>query len=98
MSYMESWSASEARAALPEILNRVEAGEEAVITRHGKPVAVVVRPDALRPRRADRALATAADLRTRLERARIEPLPAKGLTRRRADDLAHEVRGDRDRT
>ena len=36
---------SEARAALPEVLTRVEAGEEITITRHGSPVAVVVRPD-----------------------------------------------------
>ena len=36
---------SEARAALPEVLNRVAGGEEITITRHGRPVAVVVRPD-----------------------------------------------------
>ena len=36
---------SEARAALPEVLNRVAEGEEITITRHGRPVAVVVRPD-----------------------------------------------------
>ena len=36
---------SEARAALPEVLNRVAEGEEVTITRHGRPVAVVVRPD-----------------------------------------------------
>ncbi|GEM_PF-989432 len=36
---------SEARAELPEVLNRVAAGEEITITRHGRPVAVVVRPD-----------------------------------------------------
>lgn len=36
---------SEARAALPEVLDRVAEGEEVTITRHGRPVAVVVRPD-----------------------------------------------------
>ena len=36
---------SEARAELPEVLNRAAAGEEITITRHGRPVAVVVRPD-----------------------------------------------------
>jgi hypothetical protein len=35
---------SEARAALPQVLNRVAEGEEVTITRHGRPVAVVVRP------------------------------------------------------
>ena len=54
--YMTSMSASQARAALPEILDRVTAGEEVTITRHGRAVAIVVRPDALRVRRADRAL------------------------------------------
>src|SRR5206468_9257816 len=43
---------SKARAALPQILQRVLAGEEVTITRHGEPVAVVVRPDTLRARRA----------------------------------------------
>jgi prevent-host-death family protein len=33
---------SEARAALPEVLDRVGAGEDVTITRHGRPVAVVV--------------------------------------------------------
>jgi antitoxin (DNA-binding transcriptional repressor) of toxin-antitoxin stability system len=36
---------SEARAALPEVLTRAAAGEEITITRHGSPIAVVVRPD-----------------------------------------------------
>jgi antitoxin (DNA-binding transcriptional repressor) of toxin-antitoxin stability system len=36
---------SEARAALPAVLTRVAQGEEITITRHGSPVAVVVRPD-----------------------------------------------------
>lgn len=36
---------SEARAALPEVLTRVAAGEEITITRYGSAVAVVVRPD-----------------------------------------------------
>jgi prevent-host-death family protein len=48
---------SEARAALPQILDRILAGEEVTLTRHGQPVAVVVRPDTLRARRADDALA-----------------------------------------
>ena len=36
---------SEARAALPEVVNRVALGEEITITRYGRPMAVVVRPD-----------------------------------------------------
>ena len=36
---------SDARAALPEVVNRVAQGEEITITRYGRPMAVVVRPD-----------------------------------------------------
>jgi hypothetical protein len=36
---------SEARAALPEVVTRAADGEEITITRHGAPVAVMVRPD-----------------------------------------------------
>lgn len=36
---------SEARAALPDVVNRVAEGEEVTITRHGRPAAVLVRPD-----------------------------------------------------
>lgn len=67
-------SASQARAALPEILDRVLAGEEVTITRHGEPVAVVVRPDALRARRADQAISQAQRLRDLLEQGRATPL------------------------
>ena len=38
---------SEARAALPDVVNRVAEGEEITITRHGQPAAVVVRPDVI---------------------------------------------------
>ena len=57
---MSSMTVSEARAALPELLSRVEDGEEVTITRHGRPVAVLVRPDALRSRQARAALEEAA--------------------------------------
>jgi antitoxin (DNA-binding transcriptional repressor) of toxin-antitoxin stability system len=36
---------SEARAALPNVVNRVADGEEVTITRYGRPAAVLVRPD-----------------------------------------------------
>jgi antitoxin (DNA-binding transcriptional repressor) of toxin-antitoxin stability system len=36
---------SEARAVLPEVVTRAAEGEEITITRHGAPVAVLVRPD-----------------------------------------------------
>ncbi|WP_434056376.1 type II toxin-antitoxin system Phd/YefM family antitoxin [Georgenia sunbinii] len=52
---MVTISASVARQTLPAQLDRVEAGEEVAITRHGRVVAVLVRPDALRARRAPEA-------------------------------------------
>ena len=36
---------SEARAELPDVVSRVAAGEEVTLTRHGRPAAVLVRPD-----------------------------------------------------
>ncbi len=95
-SAMTSIAASRARAALPEILDRVSAGEEITITRHGEPVAVVVRPDAIRTRRADRALADAERLRDLLKRgasAELDTAPA--LSSERADELVAAVRGSR---
>lgn len=89
-------SVSEARAALPEVINRVLAGEEVTLTRHGTPVAVVVRPDVLRARRADEALAAAERVRELLERGKATPLSAvPGLTREQADELLAEVRASR---
>ncbi len=87
---------SEARAALPQVLDRVLAGEEVTITRHGRPVAVVVRPDALRARRADSALAAAGAIRELLEKGRAAPLSARGgLSHQRAEALIAEVRAGR---
>jgi prevent-host-death family protein len=87
---------SEARAALPRILDRVLAGEEVTITRHGTPVAVVVRPDTLRARRADEALAAAATVRAVLDRNRTSRLSSRPrLSEARAQARAAEVRAAR---
>lgn len=89
-------SASQARAALPEILDRVLAGEEVTITRRGEPVAVVVRPDTIRVRRADRALADAERLRDLLDRSRRSALTAApGVTADRAEELVADVHASR---
>jgi antitoxin (DNA-binding transcriptional repressor) of toxin-antitoxin stability system len=90
-------TSSEARAALPTVLDRVDKGEEIIITRHGRPVAVVVRPDALRSRRADQALRTADRTRAALEAGRQNALsPTTGVTAARADELVTAIRVDRD--
>lgn len=94
---MTSMSVSEARAALPELLNRVEDGEEVIITRHGRPVAVLVRLDALRVRRAETALDDAARIHALLAEAAAAPLPeGTGLTEQRAEELIAEIRASRD--
>ncbi len=67
-------SVSKARALLPQILQRVLAGEEITLTRHGEAVAVVLRPDRLRARRAEAALAQAAEVHDALQRGRQRPL------------------------
>lgn len=83
---------SQARAALPEIVDRVLAGEEVTITRHGKAVALVVRPDTVRVRRADQALASAERIRDLLERSRSEPLDdSSGVSADRAEHLIADV-------
>jgi antitoxin (DNA-binding transcriptional repressor) of toxin-antitoxin stability system len=89
---------SEARASLPHILARVGAGDEVTITRHGKPVAVVVRPDALRVRRADGALAVAASVSELLDRGRRSPLAERPtLSDERAQELVADLRAGRSR-
>ena len=84
---------SEARAALPEIVERVLAGDEVTLTRRGQPVAVIVRPDTLRVRRASAALDAAAAIRQTIDDARRVPLSATPtLSRKRADALIAELR------
>jgi antitoxin (DNA-binding transcriptional repressor) of toxin-antitoxin stability system len=99
VSMTTSVTVSEARAALPQLLDRVNAGEEVTITRHGRPAAVLVRPDTLRVRRADGALAVADAVRDALARGRRSPLPARpGVTRARAEALIEDVRAARSRS
>jgi prevent-host-death family protein len=92
---MTTMTVSEARAALPELLDRVLAGEEVTITRHGRPVAVVVRPDSLRVRRADRALRIGARVRDALATGR-EWTTSPGISEARAEELVAEVRAGRE--
>lgn len=90
-------SMSDARSSLPAVLDRVAEGDEVTITRHGRPVAVVIRPDTLRVRRADSLDSEVAKLRVRLERARQTPLSqTHGLTEAEAEELVAEIRTARD--
>ncbi len=90
-------SVSEARAALPELLTRVEGGEQVTITRHGRPVAVLVSPGALHSRRAGEALDDAGRLHQLVAEAATTPLPGEaGLSAERAEELIDEIRAARD--
>lgn len=90
-------SASDARAALPELLTRVEDGEEVTITRHGHVVAVLVPPGALRSRRAQATLDDAARVHDLLTEAGAAPLPeSAGLSHQRAEELIAAIRASRD--
>ena len=94
---MASITVSEARAKLPELLSRVDGGEEITITRHGRPVAVLVRPDVLRSRGARAALDDAARIHELLTQAAAAGLPeGPGLTAQRAEELIAEIRAGRD--
>lgn len=89
-------TASQARAALPRILERVLAGEEITITRHGQAVAVVVRPDTLRARRATKRMADAERIRDLLAASRRTRLRSRAtLSERQADALLAEVHATR---
>lgn len=88
---------SEARATLPDLLDRVERGEEITITRHGRAVATLIRPDALNARRAGTALADADRLREVLDEGRRTPLSdLRGIDPVRAEAMVEDVRSSRD--
>ncbi|HUP69766.1 MAG TPA: type II toxin-antitoxin system prevent-host-death family antitoxin [Acidimicrobiales bacterium] len=92
----KTMTVSEARSALPEILDRVLAGEEVTLTRHGRPVAVVVRPDTLRARRADEAMAGAEQIRDLLAQGKKRRLRSRPtISQEQAETLVAEVRASR---
>lgn len=93
---MAHLNVSEARARLPEVLDRVAAGEEITITRHGDPVAVVLRPDAVRPRRAQETIERSREIGALVAAARERPLTSAALAVARAEELVAAVRADRD--
>lgn len=92
---MISISASEARQTLPAQLDRVEAGDEVSITRHGRVVAVLVRPDVAAMRRVSQVRRDADHIQKLLERAAGEPLPEPAITVQRAEELVAAIRADR---
>jgi antitoxin (DNA-binding transcriptional repressor) of toxin-antitoxin stability system len=96
MTYVDQLTVSEARARLPELLDRIERGEEITITRHGRPAAVMLRPDAVRVRRGESTIARARDIGRMLEEARHRPLGPPTLDAEYAEELIREIRAGRD--
>jgi antitoxin (DNA-binding transcriptional repressor) of toxin-antitoxin stability system len=92
-------SISEARAQLPDVVNRVIAGEEITLTRHGQPVVVMLRPDAVRTRSAavQAAIKRSKDIRKLLEDARGKALPPPTMSAERAEQLIADIRSGRAR-
>lgn len=87
---------SQARTYLPHLVDVVQAGEDVTITRHGQPVAVIVRPDTLTRRRGSSVWDQAERIGRQLEQYRAEPLSAGHLSSHRADDLVRSMRDERD--
>lgn len=89
---------TEARATLPALLDRVAAGEEITITRHGVPAAVLLRPDRVKTRRAavDAALTRAREIGRMIEESRGKPLGPPVMSAERAEELVAQIRADRD--
>ena len=93
---MTSISVSTARADMHGLLDAVQRGDEVTLTRYGNAVAVVVRPDLLRARRASAAFALAGEVGALVEAGRARALPTtRWLSVDRADELAAEVRAGR---
>jgi prevent-host-death family protein len=94
---VDSMPASEARAKLPELLTRVEGGDVITITRHGRPIAVLVSPDIWHRRSRVAVLEEAQKVRDLLDAARAAALPTgPGLSAEYAEELVREVRTGRD--
>jgi antitoxin (DNA-binding transcriptional repressor) of toxin-antitoxin stability system len=95
-SRMVTLTVSQARASLPELLTRVEDGEEVTITRHGRPIAVLVRPDVIRSR-ASVIIEDGGRIHELIAVAGAAELPeGPSLSPERAEELIRAIRSGRD--
>ncbi|MGO1591230.1 MAG: type II toxin-antitoxin system Phd/YefM family antitoxin [Ancrocorticia sp.] len=92
---MSTISASQARQTLPAQLDRVEAGEEVAISRHGRVIAVLVSPQSLRMARAKDAWDRADRVGELLSQGSARSLPLPSITEERAEELSREIRTGR---
>jgi prevent-host-death family protein len=70
---MQTVGAFEAKNTLGSLLDRVEAGEEILITRHGKPAARLVPDHGITAAQVERARAAAERIRLRAEARKTGP-------------------------
>jgi prevent-host-death family protein len=75
---MESLSLTDARAQLPQLLDRVAAGESFTITRHGAAVAVLAGHDEWMKTKTHDVILQARELGRRLDEARGKPIDWSG--------------------
>jgi prevent-host-death family protein len=77
---MKSVGAYEAKTHLPRLLDEVARGERITITKHGRPVAVLVPPDGSRERDVDEVIARFREFRkgNRLDGLSIKDLINEG--------------------
>ena len=95
---MATVTVSEARGAISQLVDRVLEGEEVTLTRYGRPVAVIIRPDRLRVWRTVDAHDVSSIVDYALEqgrKSRLSDLP--GLSAERAEEFVAEVRASRSR-
>lgn len=91
-------SLSDARARLPELLDRVAAGQVVHITRRGKPTATLVDHDRWMKTKTHDVLIRARELRRRLDAAKGKPLlPVPLDTEWDVEAHIAEIREGRDR-
>jgi len=93
---MTTVTITEARAKLPQLVDEVQAGGEVVLTRHGLPVAVLMRPEAAVRSRHPELAAQVDELHRRLVEARSRPFDPTACSPQWADEMVAAIRADRD--
>ena len=96
MFIMVSITVSQARGAMSHLVDRVLEGDEVTLTRYGRPVAVLVRPDILASRRAvDNPDPSAISDYALSQGKRSDLADLRGLSVERAEALVAEMRVSR---
>ena len=73
---MREIQASEARTHLPQLLDEIERGESIIITRHGRPIARLIREDVMRRDGQAEAVERLKALRATMPRVPLDELMA----------------------